>query len=100
MQLIIDTSAKCIDQDLADVQCVILFARQCLSVLQALFMALHTVTHATYSQRKIEIGVKPNTTGMGRMENFYPESLEFFPAFAFCASIIFTKSCLIPLKVS
>ena len=52
MQLIIDTSAKYIDQALADMQCVILFAMQSLPVLQALFMALHTVTNATYSLAK------------------------------------------------
>jgi len=52
VQLIVDTSAKCTDQALADMQCVILFARQCLSVLQDLFMALHTVMQATYSLAK------------------------------------------------
>jgi hypothetical protein len=52
VQLIIDRGAKYIDQALADMQCVILFARQCLPVLQALFMALHTVMQATYSLAK------------------------------------------------
>ena len=76
---------------------ILLFSTGQKQVLQADFLGLHTVTHATYSQPKIEIGGIPNTTGMGRLENFYSESLEFFPEFAFCASMIFTRSCLIPL---
>ena len=52
MQLFIDTSAKCIDQAIADIQCAILFAMQSLPVLQALFMALHTVSNAAYSLAK------------------------------------------------
>lgn len=52
MKLFIDTSAKSIDQAIADMQCVILFAMQSSLVLQAIFMGLYTVMQATYSMAK------------------------------------------------